>query len=168
MEESMAAVQTMEDLFLEGLKEIYYVEQQIVEALPKMAKAVDSKDLREAFEHHLEETRQQVKRLEQAFKSCDEKPETAKCPAIDALIKEGEHIIKNTKDADVLAAGLLAGAQSVEHYEISRYGTLCAWAKELGYDDIMELLEETLTEEKNADQKLTQIAERNANKRAAA
>jgi ferritin-like metal-binding protein YciE len=164
----MAAVQTMEDLFLAGLKEVYYVEQQIVEALPKMAKAVESEDLRHAFEHHLEETRQQVKRLEEAFKSCDEKPKTAKCPAIDALIQEGEHIIKNIKDAEVLSAGLLAGAQTVEHYEISRYGTLCAWAKELGYDDIAELLTETLQEEKNADQTLTKIAEQNANKRAAA
>lgn len=162
------AVQTMEDLFLNCLKDVYYAEKQIVKALPKMAKAVKSKELRQAFEHHLEETRQQVKRLEQVFKNCGEKAEGEKCPAIEGLIEEGEEVMAETKDPEVRSAAILAGAQAVEHYEISRYGTLCAWAKQLGYDDSADLLAETLEEEKNADKTLTAIAEDEVNRRAAA
>lgn len=162
------AVQTMEDLFLHGLKEIYYAEKQIVEALPKMAEAVDAEDLRDAFQEHLEETKQQVSRLEQVFESCNEKPQGEKCAAIDGLIKEGEQAMKDTKDPEVLSAALLAGAQAVEHYEISRYGTLIAWAKILGYGEAIEPLTETLEEEKNADKILTGIAEEEVNRRAAA
>src|SRR3546814_11947720 len=118
-------VQTMEDLFLHGLKDIYYAEKEIVKALPKMAKAVDSQALKDAFETHLAETKEQVKRLEAVFGNCGEKPKGEKCEAIEGLIEEGEEAIKETRDKDVLAAALIAGAQAVEHYGIARYGTLC-------------------------------------------
>lgn len=162
------AVQSMEELFLHGLQDIYYAEKQILEALPKMAKAVDSESLREAMETHLEETREQVKRLEQVFKNCGEKAKGEKCPGIEGLIKEGEKVMKETKDPQVRSAALLAGAQAVEHYEIARYGTLIAWAKMLGHEESVELLEETLDEEKNADRILTEIAESEVNEEATA
>lgn len=162
------AVQTMEDLFMHVLKDIYYAEKKILQALPKMAKAVDNAELRKAFETHLEETKGQVQRLEQVFQNCGKKAQGEKCEAIEGLIAEGEEAMSEVKDKDVLAAALLAGAQAVEHYEISRYGTLCAWAKRLGYDDSLKLLNETLDEEKNTDKLLTKIAEKAVNKKAAA
>ncbi len=162
------AVQSMKDLFLHGLQDIYFAEQQIVKALPKMAKAVDSEELRDAFETHLKETKGQVDRLEKVFKSIGEKAEGEECPAIEGLIEEGEDLIKETKDKTVLSAGLLAGAQAVEHYEIARYGTLVAWARMLGNDEAADLLEETLAEEKNADRILNEIALREVNEDASA
>lgn len=161
-------VQTMEELFLHGLKDVYFAEKEIVKALPKIAKAVKSKELQKALEKHLEETKGQVKRLEQVFKNCGEKPVGEKCPAIEGLIAEGEEVMKETKDPDVRNAALLAGAQAVEHYEIARYGTLCAWARLLGYDDAADLLEETLEEEKKTDQILNEIALETVNEEAAA
>ncbi len=162
------AVQTMKELFLLGLQDIYFAEKEIVKALPKMAKAVASDELRDAFETHLEETKGQVKRLEKLFELIGEKAKGETCPAIEGLIEEGEELMKETKDKQVLSAGLLAGAQAVEHYEIARYGTLCAWARQLGHDDAAELLEETLAEEKNADRILNEIALSEVNVQASA
>jgi ferritin-like metal-binding protein YciE len=162
------AVKTMEDLFLHGIQDIYYAEKQITQALPKMAKAVGKGDLAEAFEEHVKETRKQIDRLEKVFANCKQKAKGTECPAIDGMIKETEEIMEETEDDDVLSAALLAGAQAVEHYEIARYGTLCEWAQVLGYDDSAKLLKETLAEEKNTDRKLTRLAEKEVNRRAAA
>jgi ferritin-like metal-binding protein YciE len=159
-------IKTMEELFLHGLEDIYFAEKQIVKALPKMAKAVKSKELKSAMEHHLEETKEQVKRLEKCFKLLDEEAKGEECPAIEGLIEEGDELMKETEDKDVVSAGLLAGAQAVEHYEIARYGTLVAWAQLLGHEEVAELLEETLAEEKNTDRILTEIALREVNERA--
>lgn len=161
------AVKTMKDLFIHGIQDIYYAEKKIAEALPKMADAVGSGELADAFRHHLEETRGQVDRLEQVFKNCGEKVKGKDCPAIDGLIEEAEEIMDETKDKDVLKAALLAGAQAVEHYEMARYGTLAEWAKLLGDDDSAELLEETLAEEKKTDRKLSKLAEQEINRQAA-
>ena len=161
------AVQTMKDLFLHGIQDVYYAEKRIVEALPKIAKAVDSPKLSEALEHHLEETRGQIQRLEKVFENCGEKAKGVECPAIDGIIKESDEIMSETKDKQVLTAALLAGAQAVEHYEISRYGTLCEWDKLLGDDASYKLLDETLKEEKAADKKLTDIAKKDVNRQAA-
>jgi ferritin-like metal-binding protein YciE len=159
-------IKTMEELFLHGLEDVYFAEKQIVKALPKMAKAVKSKELKQAMETHLEETKEQVKRLDKVFNLLGEKAQGTECPAIEGLIEEGEELMKETKDKDVVSAGLLAGAQAVEHYEIARYGTLVAWAQLLGHQEISELLEETLSEEKNADRILNEIALREVNERA--
>lgn len=162
------AVKTMEDLFLHGLQDIYYAEKKINKTLPKMADAVTSKDLAEAFRDHMKETEKQIDRLEKVFVNCNQKPKARECPAIDGMIEETEEIMEETKDEDVLSAALLAGAQAVEHYEIARYGTLCEWAQMLGYDDSVKLLKETLAEEKDTDKKLTKLAEKEVNRRAAA
>ena len=161
------AVQTMKDLFLHGVQDIYYAEKRIVESLPKIAKAVDSEKLAEALKHHLEETRGQIKRLEKVFENCGEKAKGTECPAIDGIVEEADEIMEETKDKQVLTAALLAGAQAVEHYEIARYGTLCEWAKLLGDDASYKLLSETLEEEKTADKKLTEIATKEVNRKAA-
>jgi ferritin-like metal-binding protein YciE len=158
----------MEDLFEHGLKDIYFAEKKILEALPKVAGKVKSQTLRRAMEKHVEETREQVRRLDKVFKQCDLEPGGEKCPAIEGLVKEAEQAMSEIKDADVLSAALLSGAQAVEHYEISRYGTLCAWARMLGYDDSVPLLEETLEEEKNTDKILTDIALEEVNEKASA
>jgi ferritin-like metal-binding protein YciE len=157
----------LEDLFVNLLKDIYYAEKQILKALPKMAKKADSDDLRQAFEHHLEETQGQVERLEQVFALCDLKPTAKTCAAIKGILEEGEEDMKEAKDPDVLDAGMIADAQAVEHYEIARYGTMVAWAKQLGMNDAASLLEETLEQEHNADRTLTEIAERSLNREAA-
>jgi ferritin-like metal-binding protein YciE len=156
----------MEELFLHGLEDLYFAEKQIVKALPKMAKAVQSKELKKAMETHLEETKGQVKRLEQAFKLLGKKAKGEECPAIEGLIEEGQKLMKETKDKAVVSAGLLAGAQAVEHYEIARYGTVVAWARLLGHEDVAELLEETLEEEKNTDRILNEIALAEVNEKA--
>ena len=163
----MPATKSLEDLFVNLLKDIYYAEKQILKALPKMAKKADSDDLRQAFEHHLEETRGQVERLEQVFALCDLKPTAKTCAAIKGILEEGEEDMKEAKDPDVLDAGMIADAQAVEHYEIARYGTMVAWAKQLGMDDAASLLEETLEQEHNADRMLTEIAEGSLNREAA-
>jgi ferritin-like metal-binding protein YciE len=157
----------LEDLFVNLLKDIYYAEKQILKALPKMAKKADSDDLRQAFEHHLEETQGQVERLEQVFALCDLKPTAKTCAAIKGILEEGEEDMKEAKDPDVLDAGMIADAQAVEHYEIARYGTMVAWAKQLGMNDAASLLEETLEQEHNADRTLTEIAEGSLNREAA-
>ncbi|MEX2644544.1 MAG: ferritin-like domain-containing protein [Acetobacterales bacterium] len=161
------SVQNMKDLFIHGVQDVYYAEQRIVESLPKMADAVDSEELEQAFRSHLEETRGHVERLEKVFANLDMKPKGTKCPAIEGIIKESKEIMSEVKDKETLTAAILADAQAVEHYEIARYGTLCEWAKLLGEDDSHKLLQETLEEEKDADQKLNKIAKSSVNRRAA-
>jgi ferritin-like metal-binding protein YciE len=162
-----AKEKTLEDLFLIGLKDIYYTEKQILRALPKMAKAADSDELRQAFETHRDETEAQVQRLEQVFEIMGKKAQGKTCPAIQGIIEEGKEVMEDFADSEALDAGLLAAAQSVEHYEISRYGTLRTWAQELGMQDAVTLLEETLEEEKKTDELLTELAEARVNRKAA-
>jgi ferritin-like metal-binding protein YciE len=168
MEAHMAskAPKTLQDLFLETLKDIYYAEKKILSSLPKMAKAAHSDELRAAFEKHHTETGDQVERLERVFELLEETAKGKKCPAIDGIIEEGQEVMKDFKGSPAHDSGLLAGAQAVEHYEISRYGTLIAWAKEMGMRDAAKLLEQTLTEEKNTDKALTALAEAALNQQA--
>ena len=163
----MSAMKTLEDLFLHHLKDMYYAEKQILKALPKMAKKCDSAKLRKAFDDHLKETEGQVERLEAVFEIFGQKPKGETCPAIVGIIKEGEEGIKDSKDPDVRDAAMIADAQAVEHYEITRYGTLIAWAKQLGKNDAAKLLQETLDQEYKADQLLSKLAEGQLNKEAA-
>jgi ferritin-like metal-binding protein YciE len=163
-----AKEKTLDDLFYETLKDIYYAEKTLVKALPRMAKAANSDELREAFENHLEETEGHVERLEQVFEEI-EKPARAKtCEAIKGLTEEAKEVMKDFKGNTALDAGLLASAQAVEHYEISRYGTLKAWAEVLGHRQAAKLLDQTLQEEKKADELLTEIAESTVNAQAEA
>jgi ferritin-like metal-binding protein YciE len=169
MEEPMVKeLKKLDDLFLEGLKDIYYAEKKILVALPKMAKAAQSEELSAAFEKHLTETEGQVERLEEVFELIEEKPKGKLCPAIVGIVEEGQEIMKDYKGSPALDAGLLAAAQAVEHYEIARYGTLCAWAKELGMSDATKLLERTLKEEENTDAVLSKLAESVINQQAEA
>jgi len=156
-------METLQDLFLDTPKDIYYDEKAMLKALPKMAMEATSEDLATAFETHREETEQQVARLEEIFGIIDKPARGKKCPAIDGIIEEGQEIIKEAKDDTVRDAGMLAAAQAVEHYEISRYGTLKAWAEKLGMEDVARLLDETLQEEKATDLKLTDLAESEIN-----
>jgi len=153
----------LQDLFLDTLKDIYFAEKKILTALPKMAKAAQSADLQAAFEKHEGETEQQVSRLEQVFQSIGETPKGKTCDAIMGILDEGKEIMDEYKGMPALDAGLLAAAQAVEHYEISRYGTLKCWASELGYNDAVKLLDATLNEEKKTDAALTQLAESEVN-----
>jgi len=158
----------LDELFHDTLKDIYYAEKKILAALPKMAKAAQNEGLTAAFEKHRGETEKQVARLEQVFELIEEKAQGKKCAAIEGIIEEGQEIIKEYKGSPALDAGLLAAAQAVEHYEISRYGTLRTWAGELGLDDAVELLQETLDEEEATDQALTELAETVVNQEAQA
>ncbi|MBM9595920.1 YciE/YciF ferroxidase family protein [Roseitranquillus sediminis] len=160
-------IQTMNDLFVHTLQDVYYAEHQITEALPKMIEKATSPQLRQGFETHLRETEGQIRRLEQVFEMHGEKPKQVTCPAINGIIKEANEIAGDVGDKDVLDAALAAAAQAVEHYEISRYGSLAAWAKELGRHDCAQLLEQTLAEEKATDAKLTEMAEARLNRQAA-
>lgn len=160
-------MKNLQELFHHLLKDMYYAEKQIVKALPKMAKASENPELKKAFEHHLEETKSQVQRLEEVFKIIGKSPRGEKCPAILGLVEEGEEVIEKGEDGEVIAAGLLAGAQAVEHYEMSRYGTMIAWAEQLGLTRAVPLLRATLNEEKAADEKLSQIAMSSVNRKAA-
>ena len=162
------AISNLKELYVHTLKDIYYAEKQILKALPKMAKKANSDQLRQAFESHQRETEGQVKRLEQVFEMCGEKAKGEKCPAIDGIIGEAEELMGEIKDAETLDAAMLAAAQAVEHYEITRYGTLISWGELLGMRDASRLLEQTLTEEKNTDMKLTKIGESRLNRKAAA
>jgi ferritin-like metal-binding protein YciE len=162
------APKTLQDLFLETLKDIYYAEKKILTALPKMAKAAHSDELRAAFEKHHAETEGQVERLEQVFELMEQTAKGKKCAAIEGIIEEGKEVMTEFKGSPAHDAGVLAGAQAVEHYEISRYGTLIAWANELGMRDAAKLLEQTLTEEKNTDKALTALAEQAVNQQAEA
>jgi ferritin-like metal-binding protein YciE len=158
---------TLHDLFLDTLKDIYFAEKQILRALPKMAKAVESDELRQAFETHREETEAQVERLEQVFEMLGKPARAKTCEGITGIIDEGKEIMQDYAESDALDAGLLAAAQAVEHYEITRYGTLRTWATQLGLSDAAKLLEETLREEEKTDKLLTQLAERGINRQAA-
>ena len=157
----------LEDLFHDTLKDIYFAEKKILTALPKMAKAAQSDELRAAFEKHHAETEGQVERLEQVFELIGKKAQGKTCDAIVGIVEEGQEVMKEYKGSPALDAGLLAGAQAVEHYEISRYGTLKTWADELGLRDAVRLLDATLQEEKKTDATLTQIAEGVVNREAA-
>lgn len=161
------AAKTMNELFTETVRDLYDAETKILKALPKMAEKVTSEELRSAFEEHEQQTGEHVARLEEIFDLIGEKAKWKKCEAIEGLIAEGEELMKEVKDGEVLDAGLLAGAQAVEHYEIARYGTLREWAELLGYDEAIPLIEETLGEEKETDEKLTKLAKSRVNKRAA-
>ena len=158
-EGKMAKEKVLSDLFLDTLKDIYFAEKKILSALPKMAKAAQSPKLKAAFEKHMGETEGQVDRLEQVFASIEESPKGKTCDAIMGILDEGKEIMDEYKGTAALDAGLLAAAQAVEHYEISRYGTLKTWANELGYKDAVKLLDATLKEEKATDGALSQIAE---------
>ena len=158
---------TLQDLFHETLKDIYHAEKQILKALPKMAKAANSDQLRQAFEKHRTETEGQVERLEQIFEILGKPARAKPCEAIQGLVEEGKEVMDDFKDSAALDAGLLAGAQAVEHYEISRYGTMKAWALQLGMRDAAKLLDQTLQEEKKTDEALTRLAEAAVNAEAA-
>lgn len=154
-----AKVKTLDELFHETLKDIYFAEKKILTALPKLAKAASSEDLKTAFEKHLAETEGQVERLEQVFEIIGKPARGKTCPAILGLVEEGQEVAKEFKGSNALDAGLLSGAQAVEHYEISRYGTLIAWANQLGMTQAVRLLQKTLDEEKKTDAALTELAE---------
>jgi len=160
-------IKTMDDLFLHVLQDIYYAEKQIVKALPDMIEKATNRELSAGFRSHLGETEKHVKRLEQAFELIGETPKGASCPAIDGIIEEANDIAGEVADKQVLDAALIAAAQAVEHYEITRYGTLIAWAAELGKDAVAKLLNTTLNEEKATDKKLTALAEKKVNLKAA-
>lgn len=159
-------IETLEHLYLHTLQDIYYAEQQIVKALPKMIDKAANAELKDGFTHHLEETKGHVERLEEVFRNIGEEPKGVTCPAIDDIIKEANEVAGDIADKDVLDAALAAAAQAVEHYEMTRYGTLIAWSHELGRNDCASILEETLKEEKAADEKLTKVAESRLNKAA--
>lgn len=154
-------------LFYETLKDIYFAEKQILRALPKMAKAAQAEELRQAFEKHRDETEGQVERLEQVFEMIDKPARGKTCDAINGIIEEGKEIMEDFAGAEALDAGLLAAAQAVEHYEISRYGTLKTWAAQLGLNKVVPLLEATLAEEKKTDDLLSKLAD-GVNRKAAA
>lgn len=160
------AEKDLNELFLDTLKDIYYAEKQILKALPKMAKAANSDKLRAAFEKHHDETEGQIERLEKVFELLGKAARGKKCDAIEGILDEGKEIMEEYADTPALDAGLLAAAQAVEHYEISRYGTLRTWAEELGLDEAVTLLQETLDEEEATDEALTEIAKTVVNQEA--
>jgi ferritin-like metal-binding protein YciE len=158
----------LHELFLDELADVYSAEQQLTKALPKLAKAAESDELREALEQHLEETEEHISRLEQVAESLDETLKKKTCKAMQGLIAEGDDIVKEQKNSSALDAGIIAACQKVEHYEIASYGTLCAWAEQMGHDEAVKLLRQTEEEEISADEKLTEVAETVANQRAQA
>jgi ferritin-like metal-binding protein YciE len=161
------AEKQLDDLFLDTLKDIYYAERQILKALPKMAKAATSPELKAGFEQHHTETEGQVERLQQVFEILGKPARGKTCDAILGILEEGKEIMDEYKGAVALDAGLVAAAQAVEHYEIARYGTLVTWAQQLGHKDIAQLLSATLEEEKSTDSKLTKLATSAVNAKAA-
>lgn len=163
----MPTEKTLDDLFLDTLKDIYYAERQIVKTLPKMAKAAASPELKAGFEQHREETEVHVDRLEQIFELLGKPARGKTCDAILGIIEEGKSIIEDFKGTPALDAGLVSAAQAVEHYEIARYGTLKTWAEQLGHKDIAALLDATLKEEVATDRKLSDVATKNVNQKAA-
>lgn len=160
-------IATMDDLFVHGLQDIYYAEQQILKSLPTMIDKASDPSLKQGLKTHLAETETHVKRLEQVFQMHGTKPKGVDCPAIDGIIEEAEEVAGDVADKEVLDAAIISAAQAVEHYEMTRYGTLMAWAKQLGRSDCASVLAQTLEEEKAADRKLTQIAESKVNMKAA-
>ena len=156
-------VNSLEDLLMDMLKDLYSAEKQLVKALPKMAKAAQSSDLQKAFKDHLSQTEGQVERLERIFSDLESSPRGKKCVGMEGIIEEGTEIMKEKMDPDVMDAGLIAAAQKVEHYEIASYGTARTWAQQLGHDRAASLLQDTLDEEGEANKKLTEIAESHVN-----
>ena len=154
---------TLEDLYTDMLKDLYSAEKQLVKALPKMAKNAQSPDLQKAFQEHLKQTEGQVERLERIFSELGSSPRGKKCVGMEGLVEEGNELLQEDTEPDVLDAGLIAAAQKVEHYEIASYGTVRAWAQRLGYEQAARLLHETLEEESAANEKLTKIAESHVN-----
>jgi ferritin-like metal-binding protein YciE len=161
-------IKTTRELLIDELRDIYHAEKQLVKALPKMAKASKAPKLRQAFESHLEETKGQVERLDQVFEKLDTRSSGKRCEAMEGLIEEAKEMMEDIKTPEVLDAALIMGAQKVEHYEIASYGSVCALAEALGQNDVKQLLEQTLNEEKAADQKLNQLALSEVNKSALA
>ena len=162
----MATTKTMKDLLLTFMQDVYYAERQILKALPKMAKASGSEELKNALLHHREETQGQVERLQKAFDSLGKRARGITCEAINGLIEEGEEVIEEFPEGHVRDAGIVACAQAVEHYEMARYGTIVAWAKAVGADEVARLMQETLEEEKKADTTLNQLARQDINQQA--
>ena len=156
----------LHELFLEELADIHSAEQQLTKALPKMAKAAESEELRRAFEEHLEQTEEQISRLDQVFESLGEKMKRKTCKAMQGLIEEGTEVMQEHKGNPAIDAALIAAAQKVEHYEIATYGTLCTWADQMGHQDALDLLKQTIEEEETTDERLTELAETIANERA--
>jgi ferritin-like metal-binding protein YciE len=164
----MPTEKNLQELFHETLKDIYFAEKKILAALPKMAKAAQSQELKAAFEKHENETEEHVARLERVFEEIEETPRGKTCDAIMGIIEEGQEVMKEFRGAPALDAGLLAAAQAVEHYEIARYGTLKTWAAELGLNEAVKLLDMTLGEEKKTDETLTKLAQSEVNQHAQA
>jgi ferritin-like metal-binding protein YciE len=160
-------IKNMDDLFVHTLRDIYYAEKQIVKSLPEMIEKANNPQLKQGFQTHLRESENHVKRLEQVFQLLGKQAQGVDCPAIDGIIEEAEDVAGEIQDKTVLDAALIAAAQAVEHYEMTRYGTLIAWAKQMGRNEAVTILNQTLDEEKATDQKLTQMAESTVNRRAA-
>lgn len=163
----MPAMKNLEDALFHEMKDLMSAEKQIVKALPKMAKAAQDAQLRQALQDHLEQTKNQVTRLEQAMESMGRKPSSTRCDAMEGIITEGKHVLEQEGEKSVLDAMLIAAAQKVEHYEIASYGTACTWAKMLGQDQCLDLLKQNMAEEEAADLKLTEIATSQVNQQAA-
>ena len=161
------AMKNLNDLFVHFVRDIYYAEKQVLKTLPKMARKADSPKLREAFEHHREETEQQIENLEKVFEQLGLKARGVTCDAINGILEEGKEIMEEAQDKDTRDAGMIAAAQAVEHYEITRYGTLVSWAKQLGHTQAVPLLQANLDQEYAADKKLSSLAEKTLNMQAA-
>ena len=160
------ATKTMNDLLITFMQDVYYAERQILKALPKMAKAAESEELKDALMHHREETQGQVERLQKAFEALGKRARAQTCEAVNGMIEEGEEIIEQFEAGPVRDAGIVGAAQAVEHYEMARYGTIIAWAKAVDANDVVRLMQETLEEEKQADKKLNQLAQQRLNQEA--
>ena len=160
-------ISNLKDLFMHQLQMIFYAEQQLQKMIPHMTKKISDASLKSAAEHHLKETQSQIKRLEQVFEAMGKKPEAATCPTMDGLIKEGEDVLSTVTDEHLCDAAVIAAMQAVEHHEITTYGTMIAWARQLGRKEVVKLLEETLQEEKSMDKKLTDMAISKINRMAA-
>lgn len=161
-------IKTLEDLFTETLKDMYYVEKKLVKTLPTMEKKAVDQELKDAINSHAAETETHVARLEQVFEACEIKPQAKKCEALEGLLEEANEVLEDIKDDRAMDAAIISSAQTVEHYEMARYGSLIAWARELGFNEAADIMQETLDEEESADQKLSDIAEDAVNQRAAA
>ena len=161
-------MKTLDDLFLHFLKDVYYAERQILKALPKMAKVANDDQLRQGLMQHREETQHQVERLQKVFESIGKRAQGVTCEAINGIIEEGDELMEEAEKGPVMDAGLIACAQAVEHYEMTRYGSLIAWGKLLGYKEAVSLMQETLAEEKKADQLLNDVANKAVNQQAKA
>ncbi len=160
-------MKTLKDLFVHTLQDVYYAEQRIMESLPMMIEKAETHELRNVLKAHLAETEKQIQRLDEVFELVDETPTTEECEAVDALLEEAEDVMSEIDDKAVMDAGIIAAGQAVEHYEIARYGTLIAWADQIGLSQAKGLLEQTLEEEKRADKLLTEVALQNVNRQAA-